>query len=344
MDNPSSLHALTSLDLDSEIPTILIRDFNMHSPSWSPEGWTCSPCSAPFKMWAASQTLELQTGKGDITQRGREEEHPSTLDLMRHNMAASLTLTLTPPTLNWEASLRLDHTGICTQWSLNAQPTLTLLHPLHTYKLNLGLEEKWGWAATINLSLPLLWEDLSSPMLINNAAISLQTAIETACSMHMTHKKPPGARPNQWWLQECTDAVQAVRTAITKHNEDERQDSQCQLQKVVKAVKRSWADMLVMSGTVWEVTMWRHGQKSSTIAALHNNHRELMFDHKDVAALLAQQFFTINPGKIPLQQHNDPPAQPMCAFPPITGKEVPTHWHQEHWVSCGRSSKWLGPS
>lgn len=62
INDPSSLRALISLDLD-EVPTILIGDLNMHSPYWSPEGWICSPCSGPFETWAANQTLKLQKGK-----------------------------------------------------------------------------------------------------------------------------------------------------------------------------------------------------------------------------------------------------------------------------------------
>ena len=324
VDDPSSFRALTSLDLDPEVPTILVGDFNMHSPSWSPEGWTRSPRSDPFERWAAGQTMELQTGKGDVTRRGREEERPSTLDLTWHNLAASLTLTLTPPTLDWEASLGSDHAGIRTQWLLEARPTLTHLRPLRTYKLDIGPEEKRKWADTIALALPPLWEDLSSPTLIDDAARSLQAAVETACSKHMTHKKAPGARPNQWWSQECTDAVQTVRNAIAEDDENKRQDAQRSLRKVVKATKRSWADKLVTSGAVWEVAKWRHGRKSSTIAALRNDHGELTFDHEDVADLLARRFFTTDPGNVPLQQHDDPPPRSKRVFPPISGKEVQT--------------------
>ena len=43
VNDPSSLRTLISLELDPEVPTMLIGDFNMHSPSWSPEGWTRSP-------------------------------------------------------------------------------------------------------------------------------------------------------------------------------------------------------------------------------------------------------------------------------------------------------------
>lgn len=322
VDDPSALRTLISLDLDPEIPTMLIGDFNMHSPSWSPEGWARSPRAVPFETWAASQTLELQTGKGDITRRGREEERPSTLDLTWHNLAASISLTLTPPTLDWEASLGSDHTGIRTHWLLDSQPALTHLRPLHTYKLDMGKEELRNWKDTIAKALPPLWDDLSTPSCINEAARSLQVAIEDACSTHLTHKKAPGARSNRWWTQECTDAVQAVRAAIAENDEDRRLGTQHPLKKTVKASKRSWVDTLVTSGVVWEVAKWRHGWKSSTITALRNDYGDLTFNHEDVADLLAQRFFTADPSNVPLQQHDDPPARPTRIFPSITEKEV----------------------
>ena len=42
MDDPSSLHALMDLDLDSMKPTLLVGDFNLHSHSWSPTDWAPS--------------------------------------------------------------------------------------------------------------------------------------------------------------------------------------------------------------------------------------------------------------------------------------------------------------
>ena len=70
----SSLATLTTLDLDSTVPTLLCGDFNLHSPSWSPEGWDRSPKASLFEQWAVGQTIELQTSRGTITHQGREGE------------------------------------------------------------------------------------------------------------------------------------------------------------------------------------------------------------------------------------------------------------------------------
>lgn|ERR1700761_4088395 len=49
VDNPSSIHSLISLSLDTTFSTVLVGDFNLHSHSWSPEGWTPSPGVCAFK-------------------------------------------------------------------------------------------------------------------------------------------------------------------------------------------------------------------------------------------------------------------------------------------------------
>jgi hypothetical protein len=57
--DPSALDALVALDLDATIPTLLVGDFNLHSPSWSPTGWDTSRGAHRLEEWTATQTLEL---------------------------------------------------------------------------------------------------------------------------------------------------------------------------------------------------------------------------------------------------------------------------------------------
>jgi hypothetical protein len=112
VDDQSSINTLLSLDLDSTVPTILLGDFNLHSRTWSPNNWERSTKAPAFEQWAAAQTFSLQTHPGDITRQGLETEWPSTLDLTWHNWALDVNFSVTPPVLDWEASLGSDHCGI----------------------------------------------------------------------------------------------------------------------------------------------------------------------------------------------------------------------------------------
>ncbi|KAF8269213.1 hypothetical protein EI94DRAFT_1799495 [Lactarius quietus] len=208
---------------------------------------------------------------------------------------------------------------------LNFRPTLTHLQPLQTYKLDLDEEERGMWSGTLAGALPELWDDLSTPTLIDNATRSLQAAIETACSTHMAHNKAPGAKPNHWWSQACTDAVQAVRDAINEADEDKHRDNQRILKKAV--------------------AKWRHGRKLNTIAALRaGEDGTLTFDHKHVAGILARRFFTTDPGAVPLIQPDDPPARPARPFPKITKKEALEHQEETSNNSTPESQVFPGES
>ena len=110
----TSLRSLLTLDLDPTVPTLLIGDFNLHSYSWSPPGLSPSPWSRNLEAWAAAQTFDLETSPGDITRRNHDGECPSTLDLTWHNLAAAVSTPLTPPTIDWAATLGSDHASIRT--------------------------------------------------------------------------------------------------------------------------------------------------------------------------------------------------------------------------------------
>ena len=74
IEDKTCLSTLTSLDLDPTVPTILVGDFNLHSPRWSPRGWSPSPQISGFETWAASQSFELATVPSEITWRGLKSE------------------------------------------------------------------------------------------------------------------------------------------------------------------------------------------------------------------------------------------------------------------------------
>ena len=76
------------------------------------------------------------------------------------------------------------------------------------------------------------------------------------------------------------------------------------------------------TGDIWEVAKWRHRRKANTIVALCNDNGDLTFEHKEVADLLAQRFFTTDLGDVPLTQHDNPPVCLTRPFPLIMGREV----------------------
>ena len=333
VDDESSMTTLLTLDLDPTVPTILVGDFNLHSPSWSDPDLGRSSRSTAFEAWAAGQTFTLDTPVGTITRRGREDERPSTLDLTWHNLAADISADLSPPLYDWPTSLGSDHCGVRTYCVSRGPPQAVPEAPLRTFDPSMDDAASDLWDQCLDASLPLLWriEELSTPTLLDSAASNLQSAVDAACSMAMRRRRTPGAHAHSWWTDACSLAAQAVRMASA----DERNEAVRALRRATMSAKRTWADREVTSGNVWDVAKWRHGRKSSAIAALREPDGSLTFEPQQMAALLADRFFTQDPGDVALHQADDPPTRPSRPLAPFTSKEL--------WESLNATSSTTAP-
>jgi hypothetical protein len=89
-NDPSALNTLLSLDLDATIPTLIMGDFNLHSPSWSPGGWLMSRHAGRLEEWMATHTFDLLTKARIPTHMGEGGARNSTIDLVWHNMAVTV--------------------------------------------------------------------------------------------------------------------------------------------------------------------------------------------------------------------------------------------------------------
>ena len=120
----TAMRTLKGLDLDATVPTLLVRDFNMHSRTWSPGNWDLTPRVNMFEGWAASQTFEFLTVPWTITRQGIETDRPSPLDLTWRNLSAAIGPTFYGVEVDWPGSLGSDHVLIRTQatTALNSRP------------------------------------------------------------------------------------------------------------------------------------------------------------------------------------------------------------------------------
>ena len=105
----SSLQALMNLDIDAMVPTLVVRDFNTHSSTWSPANVPRSSWVGQMEEWAATNLLTLANNPGEIMRRGAEHERDSVIDLAWFNEAVIQTHTFTNLRIDWGASLGSDH-------------------------------------------------------------------------------------------------------------------------------------------------------------------------------------------------------------------------------------------
>ena len=105
----SSLQALMAIDIDAVTLTLVVGDFNTHSPTWSPPGISRLGWAGQVEEWAASNLLTLANNPGEITCWGSEHERDSVIDLAWYNEAAVQHSTFSNLHIDWYGSLGSDH-------------------------------------------------------------------------------------------------------------------------------------------------------------------------------------------------------------------------------------------
>jgi Endonuclease-reverse transcriptase len=77
----SGLNTLLATDISAVMPTLVVGDFNTHSPSWFPPNIPRSYWAERIEEWAAENLLTLANNPDEVTRRGAEHEWDSIIDL-----------------------------------------------------------------------------------------------------------------------------------------------------------------------------------------------------------------------------------------------------------------------
>ena len=318
IDDATALTTLLSLDLDPLIPTLLSGDFNLHSFTWSPPGWTPSPKAALLEEWAATNVLELLTTPGLPTHRGKNGARNSVIDLTWRNLLALELTVFQGAELDWAGSINSDHALIRTiaTPSVHVPPAKT--DRTNAFDTDLDAEEWVRWHEVFHEHVPPL-RPLSTPAEVDACLDAIYSAFNAACTAVMKRKGTAPAHNSRWWTEDCSDAAQALADATTQAA---RNHAAKHLKHTVRLAKRNWADHYITSANVWEVAAWRHGRRQTRIPALRGPDGDLHFDHDTMTDLLADRFFAKDLGTVPLQFPDDPPPRPVRPFPPITKEET----------------------
>lgn len=110
------LHLFSS-ELDPLIPTLLMGNFNTHSPVWSFPYATTSPWATGLVDWFDNQGLELLNPHRIATwDSGRDDQQPSVLDLALTNEAAAISGQISPLLISFEDSISSDHVALYLLW------------------------------------------------------------------------------------------------------------------------------------------------------------------------------------------------------------------------------------
>ena len=175
----TSLQALIALDIDAVIPTLVVGDFNTHSPSWSPPDIPRSRWAGRIEEWAAANLLTLANKQGEVTRKGSDRERDSVIDLIWYNESTILKSTFSGLKVDWDGSLGSDHALLqVTAHTSRVNPQSTG-HIDAGFLTDPGAKEQWIKALRDNPA-PLLLPFFPTAEEIEKAAVELMADVQHA--------------------------------------------------------------------------------------------------------------------------------------------------------------------
>ena len=320
-DKPTSGHSLSHLfshTLDDAIPTILLGDFNTHSPRWSLPHSTHSSWAPAFHEWMDVNGLEALNPTNEHTWHKRGSRS-SIIDLALANESARFIANLSAVSVSWSHAASDHATLLINLYSDHApSPPLPDLHGFH---IDQNKKETWyNSFRTLTSNHAML--SSTDPL---SAAEQLNEAILATCRSHLDKIKSGPPKGAVWWNEQCTLHLHALRS--TPPGEARAKASKI-FRASVREAKRSWAhDQLFESHkteNIWRMARVRKGRRSQVLPPLKDANGIVHSDTLTKSSLLKNRFFPekTNAVDLTLASANDPTPLPTRAWLPISTLEI----------------------
>jgi hypothetical protein len=319
-DKPDSGHALHHLfnnGLADTVPTVLIGDFNSHSPRWSLPHSTPSPWANAFHDWMDDNGLEILNPVHTFTwsQKGSRS---SIIDLALANEQARYFTSLSTATVSWKERVS-DHAALLLNF-LPEEATTEPHAPRIGFITDANKKEEWSSSFRLYLQTHRI-HDTTSPEI---AIKILHEAILQTCRQHLAPIKRLPPRGASWWTQECSTALQQIEGTVGT----DRTTASKAFRKTVREAKRVWAhDQLFETTdpeTIWRLARVRKGRRSPLLPPLKDSENTLQSDTASKTDILRNRFFPIKSNHVDLASASikDPEPLPRRTWPPISNDEV----------------------
>jgi hypothetical protein len=334
------LDRLFNSDIPDDTSTLLIGDFNTHSPRWSLPGKTPSSWATRFTDWMDDNGLDCLNPLHVPTWKStREDLQPSVIDLALANNHAVFSGQLGSPEISFEDSLGSDHA------------TLTIpIYPLHSVALvpppqpagyRAEDDSKEDWMKEFDMLLPSgppyapshcteLHDQESTSSRRSAIAVTVQTslkafddAIQEACHRTLKPKRvldPKGAR---WWNDACSMAHTSARSAAAG---EEQRAASINLKRTITKAKQDWAHERLHNATdasdIWAAAAHRKGRRTSLFPPLCDASGSAVDKPDGKALVFKDKFF---PGVAPIvnpHHPSDPPPRAARTWTKITPDNV----------------------
>ena len=287
-DKPASGHALAHLfshTLEDIVPTILLGDFNTHSPRWSLPHSTHSSWAPAFHEWMDNNGLETLNPVNEHTWQKRGSRS-SIIDLALANESARFIANLSALTVSWPQAAS-DHAALLINFHPNcaSPPPPPELHGVH---IDQNRKEEW-YNSFRSFATDHLMLSITDPVI---AAEQLNEAILATCRAHLDKIKSGPPKGALWWNDQCTLNLHTLRS--TPPGEECTRASKS-FRASVRTAKHSWAhDQLFEShktDNIWRMARIRKGRRSQVLPPLKDADGSVHSDTLTKASLLKNRFF-----------------------------------------------------
>ena len=256
------LHLFSS-HIDPFIPTLLLGDFNTHSHIWSFPYSTISPWASELVDWFDDQGLELLNPPCVATwESGRDDWHPSVLNLALINEAAVISRQISDLQISFDESISSDHAALCLLWYPAEAIALAPPPELSGFIVDELLRDSWTKIFSLCPSTPI--SDAAS---LDLAAQQLHSDMDQASAENFKPRRAPDPRGVRWWNPDCDVALHSVHASRGKPRKQAVKHLRC----TIAASKRNWSHSFLHHTTadkLWEAAAWRKGRSIKRIPPL----------------------------------------------------------------------------
>ena len=292
---------LLAYEPDPLIPTLLLGDFNTHSPAWSLPHSDPSPWESDLVDWFDEHGFFLLNPNGVPTWRSQRQDdslRPSILDLALLNEVAAFSDQFTDISISFDI-IPSDHAALSISW----YPVLAIATQPPPELTGFAVDDD-GRVAWEKFFMALPAPIISDIPSLQSAAQVLHEDIDRASASIFPKRKAPDPRGVRWWNSLCSAALSLVRIS----NGEERRRAVQELRNVLGQAKRDWAhDFLHQATTshLWTAAKWRNGRSVTRIPPILSL-TGLSHDPCHMAKAFQARFFSATPSPVLLSQPDDP--------------------------------------
>ena len=319
-DRPDSGHALRHLfnnSLADTIPTVLIGDYNSHSPRWSLPHSTPSSWAGEFHDWMDTNGLEILNPVHTFTwsQKGSRS---SIIDLALANEQARYFTSLSAVTVSWKERVS-DHAALLLNF-FPEEPTTEHHAPRIGFITDATKKDEWSSSFRTYLQAHRIY-DTTSPETANNI---LHEAILQTCKQHLAPIKKSPPKGASWWNEECSTSLQQIDGTTGP----DRAIASKAFRKTVREAKRTWAHKQLFETTdpesIWRLARVRKGRRSPLLPPLRDSQGLLQSDATSKADILRNRFFPDKSNHVDIAAVSleDPEPLQIRTWSPISNDEV----------------------